>query len=159
MAKFVWRHLWWAPVQSSTHVSIMSLESSARTMRLRMRLEWSAISAESRCRTLCSSSAVDKSVSSWEDSLGKSQKEFWNDKQFFFSIRPSPGLLPVSGPLERYMTPTLDMALLSSSRAGADLGWTSDVESDVSPGWEEEDLPLIACTVNINPPHSFRAKC
>ena len=38
------------------------------------------------------------------------------------------------GPLERYMTPTLDAALLSSSRAGADLGRTSDVESDVSPG-------------------------
>ena len=35
----------------------------------------------------------------------------------FFSIRPFPGLLPVLGPLERYMTPTLDMDLLSSSRA------------------------------------------
>ena len=33
---------------------------------------------------------------------------------FFFSIRPSPGLLPALGPLERYMTPTLDAALLSS---------------------------------------------
>ena len=39
----------------------------------------------------------------------------------FFSIRPSPGLLPVLGPLERYMTPTLDAALLSSSRAGVDI--------------------------------------
>ena len=38
------------------------------------------------------------------------------------------------GPLERYMTSTLDVALLSSSRVGADLGQTSDVESDVSPG-------------------------
>ena len=28
------------------------------------------------------------------------------------------------GPLEQYMTPTLDMALLSSSRAGTDLGRT-----------------------------------
>ena len=28
------------------------------------------------------------------------------------------------GPLERYMTPTLDAALLSSSRADADLGRT-----------------------------------
>ena len=37
------------------------------------------------------------------------------------------------GPLERYMTPTLDAALLSSSRAGADLGRMSDIESDVSP--------------------------
>ena len=33
-------------------------------------------------------------------------------KQFFFSIRPPPGLLPVFGPLTRYMTPTLDAALL-----------------------------------------------
>ena len=31
-------------------------------------------------------------------------------------------LLPVLGPLEQYMTPTLDSALLISSRAGADLG-------------------------------------
>ena len=45
---------------------------------------------------------------------------------FLFSIRPPPGFLPVLGPLERYMTPTLDAALLSSSRAGADLGRTSD---------------------------------
>ena len=37
------------------------------------------------------------------------------------------------GPLERYMTPTLDAALLISSRAGTDLGLTSDVESDASP--------------------------
>ena len=42
----------------------------------------------------------------------------------FFCIRSSPGLLPVLGPLERYMTPTLDAALLSSSREGADLGRT-----------------------------------
>ena len=34
--------------------------------------------------------------------------------------------------------PTLDAALLSSYRAGADLGWMSDVKSDASPGWEEE---------------------
>ena len=44
----------------------------------------------------------------------------------FLSIRPPPGLLPVLGPLERYMTPTLDSALLISSRVGADLGQTSD---------------------------------
>ena len=50
-----------------------------------------------------------------------------------FFIRPPPGLLPVLGPLERYMTPRLDAALLSSSRAGADLGRKSDVESDASP--------------------------
>ena len=32
----------------------------------------------------------------------------------FFCIRTPPGLLPVMGPLERYMTPTLDAALLIS---------------------------------------------
>ena len=40
----------------------------------------------------------------------------------FFPIRPPLGLLPVLGPLERYCEPTLDAALLSSSRVGADLG-------------------------------------
>ena len=51
----------------------------------------------------------------------------------FFSICPSPELLTVLGPLERYMTPTLDAALLISSTAGADLGRTSDrLESDAS---------------------------
>ena len=44
----------------------------------------------------------------------------------FFCIPPPPGLLPVLGLLEWYMTPTLDSALLISSRAGADLGRTSD---------------------------------
>ena len=44
----------------------------------------------------------------------------------FFSISPPPELFPVLGPLERYMTPTLDAALLNSSRAGSDLGRTSD---------------------------------
>ena len=38
----------------------------------------------------------------------------------FFSIRPTPGLLPVLGLLEWYMMPTLDWALLISSKAGAD---------------------------------------
>ena len=52
----------------------------------------------------------------------------------FFSIRPPSGLLPVLGPLEWYMTPTLDWALLITSRAGADLGRTSDrLESYASP--------------------------
>ena len=45
---------------------------------------------------------------------------------FFLSIRSPPGLLPVLGLLERYMTPTLDTAHLCSSRAGSDLGRTSD---------------------------------
>ena len=56
---------------------------------------------------------------------------------FFFSIRPPPGLLRVrtAGTVQ---TPTLDTALLNSSRAGADLGCTSDAEYDASPGWEEE---------------------
>ena len=52
------------------------------------------------------------------------------------------------GPLTRYMTPTLDVALLmcgspgcgrtTSSRVGADLGRTSDSRVDASPGLEEE---------------------
>ena len=33
-------------------------------------------------------------------------------KQYFFCIHPPPELLTVLGPLERYMTPTLDAALL-----------------------------------------------
>ena len=41
-------------------------------------------------------------------------------------LLPPPELLPVLGLLERYMTPTLDAALLYSSRAGSDLGQTSD---------------------------------
>ena len=41
---------------------------------------------------------------------------------FFFSIRPPPGMLSLLGLLEQYMTPTLDSALLISSRAGAYLG-------------------------------------
>ena len=45
---------------------------------------------------------------------------------FFFSICPPPELLPVLGPLERYMTLALDTALLCSSRAGSDLGHKSD---------------------------------
>ena len=46
--------------------------------------------------------------------------------QPFFSIRPPLGLLPVLGPLEWYLMPTLDAALLISSRVGADLGGMSD---------------------------------
>ena len=44
------------------------------------------------------------------------------DLFYFHSIRPPSGLLPVLGLLERYMTPTLDAALLYSSRVGSDLG-------------------------------------
>ena len=40
------------------------------------------------------------------------------------------------------MTPTLDAALLISSRAGADLGRTSDIFSDV-----DFDQLLLACHV------------
>ena len=47
-------------------------------------------------------------------------------KVFFFTILPLPELLPVLRPLERYMMPTLDAALLCSSRVGSDLGLTSD---------------------------------
>ena len=44
----------------------------------------------------------------------------------FFTFCPPPGLLLMLGPLERYMTPTLDTAMLYSSRVGSDLGHTSD---------------------------------
>ena len=48
---------------------------------------------------------------------------------FFWGICPRPGLLPVLGPCERYMTPTLDVALLISSRAGTDPGLSSVIDS------------------------------
>ena len=50
-----------------------------------------------------------------------------NDTQVYYSLPFfPPGLLPVLGPLESYMMPTLDAALLISYRAGAGLGRTSD---------------------------------
>ena len=45
---------------------------------------------------------------------------------FFFIICPPPELHPVLGPLEQYVTSTLDAALLFSSREGSDLGCMSD---------------------------------
>ena len=53
-------------------MSIMSLESSALTMRVLMTPELSAISADSLCRTLCSLSAATSSSCSLLDSRGKS---------------------------------------------------------------------------------------
>ena len=47
----------------------------------------------------------------------KSVKDQKQSLKTFFCIRPSPGLLPVLGPLEWYMTPTLDTTLLISSKA------------------------------------------
>ena len=44
----------------------------------------------------------------------------------FFCIHPPPELLPVLGPLERYMMPTFDAALLYSYREGSDLGQMLD---------------------------------
>ena len=38
----------------------------------------------------------------------------------FYGICSPPGLLPVLGPCEWYMNPTLDAALLISSRVGTD---------------------------------------
>ena len=49
-----------------------------------------------------------------------------DDWTFFFWIHPPSELLPVLGPLERYMMPTLVVALLYSSRAGSDLGRSLD---------------------------------
>ena len=53
-------------------------------------------------------------------------KLYFSSSKAFFCIRPSLELLPVLGLLEQYMTPTLDTALLCSSRAGYDLGRKSD---------------------------------
>ena len=61
-----------------------------------------------------------------EHNEGNTKLERRFNNTFFFNICPSPGLLPVLGPLERYMTPTLDATLLISSWAGADLGRTLD---------------------------------
>ena len=44
----------------------------------------------------------------------------------FFWYPPSSGIAPCVGTAGMVQTPTLDVALRSSSRAGADLGWTSD---------------------------------
>ena len=52
--------------------------------------------------------------------------EFRLTTSIVFYICPRPGLFPVLGPLEWYMTPTLDLALLCSSKAGSDLGRTLD---------------------------------
>ena len=72
--------------------------------------------------------------------LAKSGKYFWIFlcyslfASIFLSIRPSPELLPVLGPLERYVTLTLDVALICNSRAGSDLGHMSD--------WLEEHINI-----------------
>ena len=41
---------------------------------------------------------------------------------FFFKYLPSSGIAPCVGTIGMVQTPTLDVALLCSSRAGADLG-------------------------------------
>ena len=72
--------------------------------------------------------------------LAKSGKYFWIFlcyslfASIFLSIRPSPELLPVLGPLERYVMLTLDVALICNSRAGSDLGHKSD--------WLEEHINI-----------------
>ena len=53
-------------------------------------------------------------------------KEYKLTVPIFFIIRPPLKLLPVLGPLERYVTSTLEAALLCSSMAGSDLGHMSD---------------------------------
>ena len=45
---------------------------------------------------------------------------------FFFKYPPSSGIAPCVGTAGTVQTPTLDAALLSSSRADADLGRMSD---------------------------------
>ena len=60
--------------------------------------------------------------------LGKRFCDLKQDRFIFFTFfyPPSSGIAPCVGTAGRYMTPTLDAALLSSSRACADLGQTSD---------------------------------
>ena len=52
---------------------------------------------------------------------------------FFILYPPSSGIAPSVGTTGTVQTTTLDAALLSSSRAGADLGRTSDVEKCIRP--------------------------
>ena len=54
------------------------------------------------------------------------KKEHLVDSSYFFCTCPPPELLPMLGPLEWYMMPTLDVALLCSSRVASDLGHTLD---------------------------------
>ena len=49
------------------------------------------------------------------------------DFLLLFLYAPSPGIASCVGTAERYMTPTLDAALLYSSRAGSDLGCESEL--------------------------------
>ena len=56
----------------------------------------------------------------------------------FFSTRPSPGLLPVLGPLGGSTDAYTCLAMPCGSRAGADLGRTSGSEVDASPVRERE---------------------
>ena len=51
------------------------------------------------------------------------------DQDFFWGICPPPGLLPVLGPCEWYLTPTLDAALLISARVDTDPGLSSVINS------------------------------
>ena len=44
----------------------------------------------------------------------------------FFKYPPCSGIASCVGTAGTYMTPTLEAALLCNSRAGPDLGWTSD---------------------------------
>ena len=89
-----------------------------------------------------------------------------------FSIHPPPELLPVLGQLERYMTPTLDVALLCSSRVGSDLGRKSDwlrsfvnwvssfpVELNASPRREKAVLCEYMPRVEFDPPRAESGYC
>ena len=63
-------------------MSIMSLESSALTTSVLIMPEWSAISADSLCRTLCNSSAFESRFSRLSISVGKSQVDLKKGHDF-----------------------------------------------------------------------------
>ena len=54
------------------------------------------------------------------------KRSFINDVTYFFLYLPSSGITPCVGTRVKYMTPTLDTALLISSRGGTDPGLALD---------------------------------
>ena len=67
----------------------------------------------------------------------------------FFLFPPFSKIAPCVGTTEVVQTPTLDSALLCSSRAGIDLGRTSGSEDDASPVWEREVDTVETLGLNI----------
>ena len=81
----------------------------------------------------------------------------WDEKLIFFCFRGPPGLLSVLGPLERYVMPSLDAALLINSRAGADLGRMSVINPMArhSTIWTTERL-IHHTQMGFDPPFDWK---